>query len=665
MAYNSIYTRINWKNETESRSTPLGATNLNKMDYALSEIDKRVVNLDSVKAEKSTVLNLVSDWQMNEETGIITVTKVNGEKIVFDLNVEKIPVSFEMSEDGILSMTTEDGSVFTANIGDMIPIMTFNSSDSINVTVSEDENGKTYTFEVKDGSITEEKLNPNYLAILKVASETAKENADIAIENANSAIDSAESAKQYRNEAEQFRNEAESIVGVEVSQITSDIALNRQTLGYTKKNLIKTSLNIMKEQNTVGAWNGNVYTANGGTFTVNEDLSVTINGTFTADTQCSLNKQLDYAINKYTFSAGVEMPANVYLTAYTKSNGGVSIPSGYQQLTYDYPSNITQVYIYVKSGVAVNNLTLYPMLRLASITDSSYEPYVEDVDTRLKSLESGSGGGGTGTTDYEDLYNKPSINDVELSGNITLEEIGAQAEGNYAELDEYGNLNVPQWVNALGLETSDGIRDSGGIDEDNYYGGNAVVKTEDELSSLTAEGYMPDALLVKELHQRMGGYSFYNNPYVVYEKSSSEPFLLNGEYILSDSDTGSIYITDTENYYSAIASGDYKRREGADTVSPFNLAKESIVVNKTDGTTATYTITKNCLLIVQSFEQNETSAFNSTIPTVDENITLIELSKNVVGRGDYHSGVAVYQALVNGSGNVSLTKNRTALYIIL
>lgn len=40
--------------------------------------------------------------------------------------------------------------------------------------------------------------------------------------------------------------------------------------------------------------------------------------------------------------------------------------------------------------------------------------------------------GGGGTSDYEDLDNKPSINDVELSGNKTLSELGIQPSGNYA-----------------------------------------------------------------------------------------------------------------------------------------------------------------------------------------------------------------------------------------
>ncbi len=38
------YSRINWKNDTDP---PINETNLNKMDYALDEIDTRVVELQS------------------------------------------------------------------------------------------------------------------------------------------------------------------------------------------------------------------------------------------------------------------------------------------------------------------------------------------------------------------------------------------------------------------------------------------------------------------------------------------------------------------------------------------------------------------------------------------------------------------------------------------
>lgn len=48
----------------------------------------------------------------------------------------------------------------------------------------------------------------------------------------------------------------------------------------------------------------------------------------------------------------------------------------------------------------------------------------------------GSAGGGSGTTDYNDLENKPRINGTELSGDKTLEELGIQQKGEYALKEE-------------------------------------------------------------------------------------------------------------------------------------------------------------------------------------------------------------------------------------
>ncbi len=170
--------------------------------------DSRICELDTRKAEQSTVLNMVSDWSMDEETGIITITKLNGEKIMFDLNIEKIPVSFSMSEAGVITMKTEDGTEYTADISKMIPVLTFNNSDTIMVNVTGTGKDKTYTFDIKDGSITPEKLNPNYLAEMRVAVESTELSAESAAANANSASKDAKDAKQYRDEAEQFKNQA-------------------------------------------------------------------------------------------------------------------------------------------------------------------------------------------------------------------------------------------------------------------------------------------------------------------------------------------------------------------------------------------------------------------------------------------------------------------------
>ena len=90
---NKIYTRINWENYP-SEATALNETNLNKMDFALDEVDNRLIEQDTTKLSKTDASNDVVNWTMDEETGVITVTRRSGEQIIFDLNIEKIPVSF-------------------------------------------------------------------------------------------------------------------------------------------------------------------------------------------------------------------------------------------------------------------------------------------------------------------------------------------------------------------------------------------------------------------------------------------------------------------------------------------------------------------------------------------------------------------------------------------
>lgn len=186
---NKVYSRINWKNYPDT-STAISETNLNRMDKAIDDLDNRVIEQDSTKANQTTVNNMVKNWTMDETTGVITVEKQDGSKIMFDLNIEKIPVTFELSPIGILTMTTSDGTQFTANIGSMIPVLTFNESDQIAVSVSGSGVNKTYTFSIKDNSITENKLQPNFLADIKVQSANASL-------SANNAETSATQAQSY------------------------------------------------------------------------------------------------------------------------------------------------------------------------------------------------------------------------------------------------------------------------------------------------------------------------------------------------------------------------------------------------------------------------------------------------------------------------------------
>lgn len=98
-------------------------------------LEEKMTSIDN------TLDNMISDWSMNESTGVITVTKLNGDKFSFDLNIEKVPIDFTLNEYGVLTMTTEDGTKFTADISKIIPDTTtniiFENSNSINVVEKE------------------------------------------------------------------------------------------------------------------------------------------------------------------------------------------------------------------------------------------------------------------------------------------------------------------------------------------------------------------------------------------------------------------------------------------------------------------------------------------------------------------------------------------------
>lgn len=193
---NKLYSRIVWENFPSER-TALNESNLNRMDLALDNIDNRVIEMDSTKVNKEVANNLVKTWSIDEETGIITVEHLDGSKDLFDLNIEKIPVNFELSDDGILTMTTDDGSQYTANIGAMIPVLTFEDSDTIAVSVSGEGVNKTYSFSIKAGSVTEDKLQPNFLADVKTEVAKAQASQTSAAQSASAASNSATLAESY------------------------------------------------------------------------------------------------------------------------------------------------------------------------------------------------------------------------------------------------------------------------------------------------------------------------------------------------------------------------------------------------------------------------------------------------------------------------------------
>lgn len=194
---NKVYERINWENEP-SIATPLGASNLNKTDYAINEIDNRVIVLDTEKANQVDELLDIKEVSYNPTTGVWTFTHQNGTIDTFDQNIEKIPVSFSMDENGVITMTTADGTTYTCDVGTLIKTITFVNSGNIQFTVTTDTQGnKSVTANIIDGSVTRAKLDPDYLAQIDLDVASASASATAAGGSATTASNKALDSEAY------------------------------------------------------------------------------------------------------------------------------------------------------------------------------------------------------------------------------------------------------------------------------------------------------------------------------------------------------------------------------------------------------------------------------------------------------------------------------------
>ena len=153
MALNKLYSRINWENEP-SVKTPISESNLNKMDYALNEVDNRVINLDTAKANEDDMLLAFKSISFDENTGIFTFTRFNGTVVNIDTLLEKVVTNWDYEDNPTspnyqkLIITTPEG-VKYIDLSALITQYEFVDTDTVAFTVSAD--GKV-SAEVIDGS---------------------------------------------------------------------------------------------------------------------------------------------------------------------------------------------------------------------------------------------------------------------------------------------------------------------------------------------------------------------------------------------------------------------------------------------------------------------------------------------------------------------------------
>ena len=163
------YTRINWENYP-SENTPLNETNLNRIDYATNEIDNRVIELDTSKANATELSRLIKNIGVDEQTGVITITYYNNTTSTIQTTLNKIAINFAYDfNTQRLLLTLNDGTVVPVSLADLIQINEFDDTSTVDFTVT---NGRVSAI-VPLGSIGDEHLRTNYLADIRVSEANA------------------------------------------------------------------------------------------------------------------------------------------------------------------------------------------------------------------------------------------------------------------------------------------------------------------------------------------------------------------------------------------------------------------------------------------------------------------------------------------------------------
>ena len=394
---NKIYQRIDWENYPSS-ATPLNEDNLNKMDYAIDKLDDRIVTHETTKLNTATGNTLVKNVTFNEKTGVFTIEKLNGSKITINTALEKISTNFHFNPTTQkLVLTLIDGTVQEIDLSALITQYDFIESDTITFEI--DANGKVKA-NILNGSITGEKLEPNYLANVTLQAKNAKKSADNAKTSEELAYQYAEEAKESASQT--AKSDAKNITydntesGLSATNVkdaldevaqgsVSAIAIDTTITDSTNAPLVSLKVKGYTEQQTYSGKNlcdNNNFTLTAGTGTEQSNYvyqKINIADKLKSDTTYILSADVKIIagtpikISIGLFNDGLTSGSEIVREgAITNNHVEVAIGLGSNASDFYY----LLIYAGIQGSTAGNSIEFSNVMFRESTTDATYEPYV-------------------------------------------------------------------------------------------------------------------------------------------------------------------------------------------------------------------------------------------------------------------------------------------------
>lgn len=154
-----------WQN-LPSIDTPIVAGQLNRIEQTLDTIDDRVVTYDTDKANQTDMLLAIKDVTFDSATGTFTITYFNNTTATINTDIEKIPINFDYDDDPEsahyqqLIIELDDGTYKYIDMSALVTEYDFATTDTIAATVM----SGIVSMSIVDGSVTDQKIQPHYLA---------------------------------------------------------------------------------------------------------------------------------------------------------------------------------------------------------------------------------------------------------------------------------------------------------------------------------------------------------------------------------------------------------------------------------------------------------------------------------------------------------------------
>lgn len=319
---------------------------------------------DGVQADFEQTDNTADDFIKNKpKFKVITEDEINELVGVTDGEIEVIipeEVSTWMTEHEKYAETLDEA--IQKNMSDI---------ETVNATLNNKANkSEVYSKEETNNKITEkiaEIVNgaPEDFDTLKEMSDWLTEHEDSAATMNTAILKNKEDIAANTEAIEQNKSD--------ILSAENGIAVNCATLGtQVTKNILKLVT---------------INPTNGLTVTVNDDKSITINGTSTNYNAITLMRGLNLSLDKrYTMSISDVATGMYVFIGDTKQENTYQHTATTITITPKVETN--NVWLYCEPATKFNNVTLYPMIRSADITDNTYEPYVPSINERLVEAES-------------------------------------------------------------------------------------------------------------------------------------------------------------------------------------------------------------------------------------------------------------------------------------